>query len=65
MRPVVRKKLQISKNRNKCRSFRVIGQKVLIKTATTVEKTTIVAVLSCFEQLTGWTKSVDKITFRY
>lgn len=46
-------------------AFRVIGQKVLMKTAVIVEKSTVIAVLSCFEQLTGWTKTVDKNTFKY
>ena len=42
--------------------IRVIGQKVLIKTAAIIEKSMVVAVLSCSKQLTGWTESVDKTT---
>ena len=41
--------------------LRVIGQKVLIKTAIAIEFSTAMAVLSCFWQLIGWIKSVDKI----
>ena len=44
------------------RGKRVIGQKVLIKTAVIIEKSMVVAVLSCSKQLTGWTESVDKTT---
>ena len=45
-----------------CSKTRVIGQKVLIKTAVIIEKSMVVAVLSCSKQLTGWTESVDKTT---
>ena len=38
----------------------VIGQNVLVKTATNVEISMGVAVLSCFRQLRGWTKCVGK-----
>ena len=40
--------------------FRVIGQNVLVKTATNVEISMGVAVLSCFRQLRRWTKCVGK-----
>ena len=40
--------------------IRVIGQNVLVKTATNVEISMGVAVLSCFRQLRGWTKCVGK-----
>ena len=41
-------------------SLWVIGQNVLVKTATNVEISMGVAVLSCFRQLRGWTKCVGK-----
>lgn len=44
----------------KKRPERVIGQNVLVKTATNVEISMGVAVLSCFRQLRGWTKCVGK-----
>ncbi len=40
--------------------FRVIGQKVLMKTAAIVGKSMVTAVISFLEQDTGWTKSVDE-----
>ena len=43
-----------------CREFRVIGQKVLMKTAVVVEKSMVTAVISFLKQDTGWTKSVDE-----
>ena len=39
---------------------RLIGQKELAKTATIVENSMVVAVLSCFKQDTPWTKRVGK-----
>ena len=38
----------------------VIGQKVLVKTATTVETSIAVAVISFLKEDTGWTKSVGR-----
>ena len=40
--------------------MRVIGQKELVKTAVTVEISTVAAVISCFQEDTGWTKRVGK-----
>ena len=39
---------------------RLIGQNVLVKTATTAEKSTVVAVISFLREDTGWTKRVGK-----
>jgi hypothetical protein len=38
----------------------LIGQNVLVKTATTVEISTVVAVISFLKEDTGWTKCVGK-----
>jgi hypothetical protein len=40
--------------------FWLIGQNVLVKTATTVEISTVVAVISFLKEDTGWTKCVGK-----
>ena len=40
--------------------LRLIGQKVLIKTAVVVENSMATAVISFLKEDTGWTKSVDK-----
>jgi hypothetical protein len=48
-----------------CEVFRVIGQKELVKTATIVGISMVVAVLSCFQQDTPWTKRVGKNAFNY
>ncbi|MBO5518033.1 MAG: hypothetical protein J6A42_08165 [Firmicutes bacterium] len=40
--------------------MRDIGQNVLVKTAAIVEVSMVAAVLSCFEQDTGWTKRVGE-----
>ena len=45
--------------------FWPIGQKELVKTATTVEIWMVVAVLSCFKQDTPWTKRVGKSSYIY
>ena len=45
--------------------MRLIGQIVLVKTATTVEISTVVAVISFLKEDTGWTKSVDKNAGKY
>jgi hypothetical protein len=39
---------------------RLIGQKLLVKTATIVEISTVVAVISFLKEDTGWTKCVGK-----
>ena len=39
---------------------RLIGQNVLVKTATTVEISTVVAVISFLKEDTGWTKCVGE-----
>ena len=39
---------------------RLIGQKLLVKTATIVEISTVVAVISFLKEDTGWTKVVGK-----
>ena len=41
--------------------YRVIGQNVLVKTATVVEISTATAVISFLKEDTGWTKRVGKI----
>jgi hypothetical protein len=38
----------------------LIGQNLLVKTATTVEISTVVAVISFLKEDTGWTKCVGK-----
>lgn len=38
--------------------FRLIGQNVLVETAISVEISTDIAVISFFEEDTGWTKRV-------
>ena len=40
--------------------MRLIGQKLLVKTATIVEISTVVAVISFLKEDTGWTKVVGK-----
>lgn len=45
--------------------MRVIGQKVLIKIAACIEKSMVAAILNCFKQDIGWTKSVDKKSEKY
>ena len=43
------------------RTFWVIGQNVLVKTAVVVEVSTATAVISFLKEDTGWTKRVGKI----
>ena len=45
--------------------FRLIGQNVLVKTATIVENSTVVAVISFLKEDTGWTKRVGKNLCRH
>jgi hypothetical protein len=43
--------------------FWLIGQNALVKTAVTIEISMAAAVLSFFDQLTGWTKRVSNKSF--
>ena len=42
----------------------LIGQNVLVITAIFIEKSMGIAVISFFQQLTGWTKRVGKTPFK-
>jgi hypothetical protein len=59
----MRKKLSPKSRKNQLTPnniFGLIGQNVLVKTATTVEISTVVAVISFLKEDTGWTKCVGK-----